>query len=211
MMINQHRLKVFFVRERLPTLMEDSTNTLMADKPRQKIVQIVKDYGNRLFRFIRGKVRSDEDAEDILQEVWYQLSRSVNVDEIEQISGWLFRVARNKIIDRYRKKKLDSLEDFSYEDEEGIPILKEILLADHTSPETEHLKELFWQELLAALEELPENQRQVFVWNELEDMTLQEIADKTGEKLKTIISRKGYAVKHLRRRLITTYNEFFMY
>jgi len=81
------------------------TYPLMApsDPPRQKIVQTVKDYGKRLFRFIRGKVRSDEDAEDILQEVWYQLSHSVNVNEIGQMSSWLLRVARNKIIDKYRR------------------------------------------------------------------------------------------------------------
>jgi RNA polymerase sigma factor (sigma-70 family) len=183
----------------------------MVDKPRQKIIQTVKDYGNRLFSFIRGKVRSDEDAEDILQEVWYQLSNSVNVTEIEQMSGWLFQVARNKIIDKYRKKKPDSLEELGFEDEQGDFSFKEMLLAGETNPETEYIRELFWQELFAALEELPENQRQVFIWNELEDMTLQQIADRTGEKLKTIISRKGYAVKHLRQRLKLLYKDFLTY
>nr|WKN37371.1 sigma-70 family RNA polymerase sigma factor [Tunicatimonas sp. TK19036] len=175
-----------------------------------KVVQVVKDYGTRLFRFIRGRVRSDEDAEDILQEVWYQLSHSVNIDEIGQISGWLYRVARNKIVDKYRKKKPESLEDYDY-GEEGEFSLKEILLADDSDPETEYLKELFWQELFMALEELPANQRLVFMENELENKTLQQIADETGEKLKTVISRKGYAVKHLRRRLETLYNEFISY
>jgi RNA polymerase sigma factor (sigma-70 family) len=183
----------------------------MVDKPRQKIIQTVKDYGNRLFSFIRGKVRSDEDAEDILQEVWYQLSNSVNVTEIEQMSGWLFQVARNKIIDKYRKKKPDSLEELGFEDEQGDFSFKEMLIAGETNPETEYIRELFWQELFAALEELPENQRQVFIWNELEDMTLQQIADRTGEKLKTIISRKGYAVKHLRQRLKLLYKDFLTY
>ncbi len=179
----------------------------MTDKPRQKVVQTVKEYGKRLFGFIRGRVKSDEDAEDILQDVWYQLSNVVNVDEIEQMSGWLFQVARNKIIDRYRKKTPDSLEDLSYEDDEGEFNVMDILLADNGNPETEYIREVFWRELFAALEELPENQRQVFVWNELEDLTLQEIADKTGENLKTIISRKGYAMKHLRKRLETLYND----
>jgi RNA polymerase sigma factor (sigma-70 family) len=86
-----------------------------------------------------------------------------------------------------------------------------MLLAGETNPETEYIRELFWQELFAALEELPENQRQVFIWNELEDMTLQQIADRTGEKLKTIISRKGYAVKHLRQRLKLLYKDFLTY
>ncbi len=85
--------------------MENLMDIRMNEKPGQKVVQVVKDYGGRLFRFIRGRVKSDEDAEDILQEVWFQLSNVVDVEGIEQISGWLFRVARNKITDRYRKKK----------------------------------------------------------------------------------------------------------
>ncbi len=181
------------------------------DSSRQKIVQTVKDYGKRLFRFIRGRVQSDEDAEDILQEVWYQLSHSANVNEIGQMSGWLFRVARNKIIDQHRKKKPVALDELSYLDEEGAFLLKEFLLTAPDSPETEYMQEVFWQELFAALEELPENQRQVFVWNELEEMTLQEIADKTGQNLKTVISRKGYAVKHLRKKLEILYRDYFNY
>src|ERR671913_1701870 len=102
----------------------------MADQSRQHIIQTVKDYSKRLFGYIRGKVRSDEDAEDILQEVWYQLSYAVNVTEIEQMSGWLFQVARNKIIDKYRKKKPYALEEFIYEDEQGAFNFKELLLVD---------------------------------------------------------------------------------
>jgi RNA polymerase sigma factor (sigma-70 family) len=183
----------------------------MADQKGQHIIQTVKDYSKRLFGFIRGKVKSDEDAEDILQEVWYQLSNAVNVTEIEQMSGWLFQVARNKIIDKYRKKKPYSLEEFTYEDENGDFDFKQLLLVDQTNPETEYIRELFWQALFAALEELPEKQRQVFVLNELEDMTLQQIAEQTGENLKTIISRKGYAVKHLRQRLELLYKDLLTY
>lgn len=191
--------------------MDHLSNTQMADKPRQNIVQAVKDYGNRLYGFIRGKVNTDEDAEDILQDVWYQLSNAVKANEIEQMSGWLFTVARNKITDKYRKQTTYSLEEQSYEDEDGEFNLGEILLIEDSNPETEYLKELFWKELFTALEELPENQKQVFVWNELEDMTLQQIADRTGENLKTVISRKGYAVKHLRKRLETIYHEILNY
>lgn len=187
--------------------MEDPADSLMPKSSPPSIVQVVTDYGSRLFRFIRGRVGSDEDAEDILQEVWYQLSHSVNIEEIEQVSGWLYRVARNKITDRYRKKKPDSLEDYTYGEDEAFS-LKDILLADTNDPAAEELKELFWQELFVALDELPENQRQVFVENELEDKPLRQIAEETGQKLKTIISRKGYAVKHLRRRLEALYNEF---
>lgn len=183
----------------------------MADTTRQNIVDTVRQYGNRLFGFIRGRVKTDEDAEDILQDVWVQLNNAVNIDEIEQMSGWLFQVARNKIIDRQRKKSTDSLDSLRYENEDGEFDFRDILLADDSTPETEYIKNVFWQELFEALEELPENQQQVFVMNELEDKTMQQIADETGEKLKTIISRKGYAVKHLRKRLETLYNELLNY
>jgi RNA polymerase sigma factor (sigma-70 family) len=191
--------------------MENSANITKVGVSRQKIIETVKAYGKRLFAFIRAKVKSDEDAEDILQDVWFQLSHSVEPDEIEQMSGWLFHVARNKIIDKHRKKTTASLDDYIYENEDGEFCLRDILLTDGNNPETEYLKEVFWQELLAALEELPVNQREVFIWNELEDMTLQEIADQTGEKLKTIISRKGYAVKHLREKLESLYLELLNY
>jgi RNA polymerase sigma factor (sigma-70 family) len=180
----------------------------MTATPKKSVASAMNNYGKRLSGFIRGKVNSAEDAEDILQEVWYQLSNLPSIDEIESISGWLYSVARNKITDLFRKKKHKSLNDFSFENEDGALSFKEILLLDETSnPDLAFFKELFWKELLAALDELPENQRQVFVQNELEDMTLQEIADQNHENLKTVISRKGYAVKHLRKKLNYLYNE----
>ena len=186
-------------------------NILMAGSQNQDIVTAVKSYGKRLLGFIRNRVKSDEDAEDILQDVWYQLSNVVNLGEIEQISGWLYRVARNKITDSYRKKTTESLEELGYEDEDGEWNFKELLLADPADPAMVQLREVFWEELMSALDDLPEKQRQVFIWNEMEDLTLQEIADKSGENLKTIISRKGYAVKHLRKRLENLYNDFLNY
>lgn len=168
------------------------------------IGSIVKDYGNRLFGFIRGRVNSDEDAEDILQDVWYQVSTLVDLDSINSISGWLFRVARNKLTDRYRRQKSVSVNITDDVEESGW--LNALASLDD-SPESRQFREIFWEELIDALDELPESQRQVFVMNELEDMTLQEIADKTQENLKTIISRKGYAVKHLRKRLADLYQE----
>jgi len=180
----------------------------MAGPSKQNIVKTITDYGKGLFSFIRGRVKTEEDAEDILQDVWYQLSNVVDIDDIEQMSGWLFRVAKNKIIDKYRKKSPGALEDLEYENEDGGFDFNDILLAGDDDPESVYLKELFWQELFIALDELPEAQRQVFVWNELEDKTLQQIADETGDNLKTIISRKGYAVKYLRQRLETFYNDF---
>jgi RNA polymerase sigma factor (sigma-70 family) len=188
--------------------MRDLTETEMAEKPQRSIAQTVREYGQRLSGFIRGRVRSEEDAEDILQDVWVQLSSAINLSEIEQMSAWLFRVARNKITDNYRKKSPDRLDDLAYEDEEGELDFGPLLLDNTTSPEDSYLRELFWEELMHALEDLPENQRQVFIWNELEDLTLQQIADQTGDNLKTVISRKGYAVKYLRKRLANFYEEF---
>jgi len=186
----------------------------MADRTKN-IVQAVSDYGKGLFNFIRGKVTTEADAEDILQDVWYQLSNIDDTDEIEQLRGWLFKVARNKIIDKSRKKTEQLIDDLvdgpdSYRDDDEEEFnLADVLLPDTNDPETEYIKDLFWQELFTALDELPENQKQVFVWNE--DKTLQQIADETGEKLKTIISRKGYSVKYLRSRLETLYHEFLDY
>ena len=178
---------------------------------KQNIIQTIKDYGNQLFGFIRSRVDIDEDAEDILQDVWYQLSVLQQSEAIESISGWLYRVAKNKIIDRSRKKQALSLDDFAFEEDGESFYMSEILLNDKHKPETEHLRQLFWKELFAALKELPEKQRTVFVLNELEDMTLQQIADKDGENLKTIISRKRYAVQHLRNRLENLNKEIFNY
>ena len=192
-------------------MVEDGTHINMADKPKQNIVQAVKDYGKKLFDFIRGRVNTDEDAEDILQDVWYQFSNISATETIEQVSGWLFAVARNKITDRYRKKQPELIDDLAYEGEDGEFYFTDILLADDDNPETQHLKSIFWEELFNALEELPENQRNVFVQNELEDKTLQQIADEQKENIKTIISRKRYAVQHLRKRLQHLYNDLINY
>lgn len=172
------------------------------------IKNTIQAFGKKLFGFIRGKVRSNEDAEDILQDVWYQLSSFGNLEDIENVSAWLYQVARNKVTDKYRKKTTDSLEDYAFEDSDGDLMFKEILLLDDSNnPDLALFKETFWGELERALQELPENQREVFVLSEMEDLTLQQIADLKGENLKTIISRKGYAVKHLRNRLNYLYEE----
>ncbi len=188
----------------------DERQAMVQNSP-QNIVGTVKQYGKRLFTFIRGRVKTNEDAEDILQDVWYQLSNAANLTEIDQMSGWLFQVARNKIVDRSRKKTTDLLEDLSVQSNDGEFNLANILLADDNNPEDEYIKNFFWQELFSALEELPQKQKQVFIMNELEDKTLKQIANETGENLKTIISRKGYAVKHLRKSLENIYNELLNY
>jgi RNA polymerase sigma factor (sigma-70 family) len=190
--------------------MQDDVELIMTGK-NQNIIQTVGQYGQQLLGFIRGKVRTDQDAEDILQDVWYQLSNLEEIEAIESVSGWLYKVAKNKITDRFRKKKSEHLEDHAYVNEDGELNFKEILLAETQTPEDAYFKKLFWEELMTSLEELPEKQRDVFVQNELEGIGLQEIADKTGENIKTIISRKGYAVKYLREKLNALYKDFLNY
>lgn len=188
--------------------MSRNASANMEENSKNTISNAFGKFGKGLTSFVRGKVNSSEDAEDILQDVWYQLSKFSNIDDIESMSGWLFQVAKNKITDLYRKKKPEPLENYSYENDEGEFSFKEILLLDDSdNPDLTLFKELFWSELLKALDELPENQRQVFILNEIEDYTLQEIADQTNENLKTIISRKGYAVKYLRKKLNYLYQE----
>ena len=179
----------------------------MAENRKDQITGVVTEYGNRLFRFIRGRVATTEDAEDILQDVWFQFSKAVGIEPIEQISGWLYRVARNRIIDRSRKRKEDLVADFEDRKEDSDQFLPKILLADNRTPETETLRSFFWEAMFEALDELPDKQRDVFVWHELEDQTFQEISDRTGVNIKTLISRKRYAVQYLRTRLQSLYDE----
>ena len=180
----------------------------MTATSKKNISTVVKQFGKRLLGFIRQRVSNEEDAEDILQDVWYQFTQTVDTEPIEQVSSWLFTVARNKITDRHRKKKADSLDDLLRTDEDGEgPDFSAILLDKSGDPEMSYLKSLFWKALQAALEELPEEQKSVFVWNELGDMSFKEISALTGENINTLISRKRYAVLHLRERLTTLYNE----
>ena len=154
-----------------------ATISLMAETEKQNIIsQAVKDYRGRLMSFIRPKVNNAEDAEDILQEVWFQFSNLTNVSEIINVGAWLYQVTRNKITDSYRKKKIENLEDFVYEDEDGSFSIKDILLLDDSeNPELLAFREEVWRELFAALEEMPEKQRFVFVENAIEGKKLQEI------------------------------------
>ena len=177
----------------------------VTDQPKQNIIQAVRAYGKRLFYFIRGRVNTDEDAEDIMQDVWFQFSNVMNSEPIEQTSAWLYRVARNRIIDKYRRPQPGSIDEMFTDDEESEFNFRDILLTE--TAETEHLRNLFWEQLFAALDELPGEQKQVFVWNELEDISFNEISKSTGEKINTLISRKRYAVLHLRKRLEQLYKE----
>jgi RNA polymerase sigma factor (sigma-70 family) len=191
----------------------------MPSSSRKNITAVISRFGRRLLGFIRQRVGSEADAEDILQDVWYQLTTTVDTESIEQISGWLFAVARNKIIDRYRKTRPESLDSLlqsgGYSGDSGGdsntdangPDLAGILLDESSNPETANLRALFWKALQDALEELPEEQRFVFEQQELAGLSFKEIADLTGENVNTLISRKRYAVIHLRERLLTLYHE----
>jgi RNA polymerase sigma factor (sigma-70 family) len=195
----------------------------MPSSTRKNITAVISQFGRRLMGFIRQRVGSEADAEDILQDVWYQLTTTVDTEPIEQISGWLFAVARNKIVDRYRKKRPESLEMLLQSRGGGAsggrggqtgsnstgdaPDLAGILLDESSNPETANLRALFWKALQDALEELPEEQRIVFEAHELTGLSFKEIADLTGENVNTLISRKRYAVIHLRERLLTLYHE----
>ena len=164
---------------------------------------IIRNTGGRLLRFIRARVASEADAEDILQDVWGQLVESLEEGPIEQVGAWLYTVARHRIIDGYRKGRPASLEALTQDvEEDGRPQeLAEFFPAVIQSAQTEQWRDQFWDALHGALAELPPEQRQVFVWHELEDLSFQDIAALTGEKVNTLLSRKHYAVLHLRQRL----------
>lgn len=183
----------------------------MAAERNKNISNTIKAISSRLFGFIKQRVASTEDAEDILQEVFYQFAG--NTEPIEQATGWLYKVARNKITDNYRKHKLPLADDIFTASESGEDNFnwKEMLMPSDSTPETEYLRNIFWEELKAALDELPPAQREVFILNEIEGVSFKEIAEQTGEGVATLISRKRYAVLHLRDRLQKLKDELINY
>lgn len=185
----------------------------MPEEKHKPVIQAITAYGKSLLGFIRRRVKNDADAEDILQDVWYQFSAVINSEPIEQTGAWLYRVARNKILDKHKKKSEMLLDDLisAEEDDDDSPDFKAILMTEATTPETEYLRNLFWEQLFFALDELPEEQRQVFIWHELDDKPFKEIAEHTGENVQTLVSRKRYAVVHLRKRLKQLYEEITEY
>jgi RNA polymerase sigma factor (sigma-70 family) len=172
------------------------------------IEQTVRKERGRLLAFIRRRVRTDEDAEDILQDVVYQLLTSYSVTEpIEKLTAWLFTAARNKIIDWYRKRRPGA--SLSSGTEGSGPLnLEEILFDPDQNPDEVFSRSLVWTELAAALDELPSEQRDVFIKHELDGRSFKEISDETGVGMNTLLSRKRYAVLFLRERLLDLYEEF---
>jgi RNA polymerase sigma factor (sigma-70 family) len=187
----------------------------MPEEKNSRTLQAIKAYGKNLLSFIRRRVKTDADAEDILQDVWYQLSVVVNSEPIEQTGAWLYKVATNKITDKYRKRSETLLDDLFFanddDDDDDDTSFRAILTTEATTPETEYLRNLFWEQLFMALDELPEEQKQVWLWQEMDDITFQEIAENTGVPVQTLVSRKRYAVLHLRKRLRQLYLEITQY
>ena len=198
--------------ETLP-LKLDATLAMTSGHQDQQIQEAVRAQRGRLLQFIRRRIPNEAEAEDVLQDVFAELVESYRLlKPVEQAAAWLFRVARNKITDLYRRKKAVSLENelvSGFDDEDDSLLLADVLPAHDDSPENRLLRETLMEALAEALEELPPNQRQVFVWHELEEKTFREMEAETGVPLKTLISRKHYAVQHLRKRLQKLYTELF--
>ena len=184
----------------------------MAPEQDQRISEAVKREQSRLRNFIRRRVPDSRDAEDILQDVFYELVEANRLlMPIEHVTGWLFRVARNRIIDLFRKKKPDSLSDAAIVDEDNELMqlqLEDLLPSPDAGPEALYARNVLLEELDLAVDELPDEQREVFVAHELEGYSFKEIAAQTGVSVNTLLSRKRYAVLHLRERLQNIYDEF---
>ncbi|OLD80928.1 MAG: RNA polymerase subunit sigma-24 [Acidobacteria bacterium 13_1_20CM_3_58_11] len=188
---------------------EPSSITSMTERDRQ-ISEIIAEERSRLRNFIRRRVPDPADAEDIVQEVFYELVEANRLlMPIEHVTGWLFRVARNRITDLFRKKKPEPFSDAAVEDEDGQVLqIEDFLPSPDAGPEALYARNVLLDELESAVDELPEEQRKVFVAHELEGRSFKEIAAQTGVGVNTLLSRKRYAVLHLRERLQSIYDEF---
>jgi RNA polymerase sigma factor (sigma-70 family) len=188
---------------------EPSSVTSMTEQGRQ-ISEIIAEERSRLRNFIRRRVLDPSDAEDIVQEVFYELVEANRLlMPIEHVTGWLFRVARNRITDLFRKKKQEAFSDAAVENEDGEVLqIEDLLPSPDAGPEAVYARNVLLDELELALEELPEQQRDVFVAHELEGRSFKEMAAQTGVSVNTLLSRKRYAVLHLRERLQSIYDEF---
>jgi RNA polymerase sigma factor (sigma-70 family) len=176
----------------------------------RRISEVVEREQSRLRSFIRRRVPDPRDAEDILQEVFYELVEANRLlMPIEHITGWLFRVTRNRITDLFRKKRPESFSDTALADEDDEPLqLVDLLPSPDAGPEALYARHVLLAELELAVDELPEEQREVFVAHELEGRSFKEMAAETGVSVNTLLSRKRYAVRHLRERLQSVYDEF---
>src|SRR5712691_8051867 len=174
----------------------------------QRISETVAREQPRLRNFIRRRVADPGDAEDILQDVFYELVAAYRLMQpVEQVGAWLFRVARNRIIDLFRKKKLEARKSDAMTNDAEALLLEDLLPSPDAGPEALFARRVLMDELDAALDELPEEQREVFIAHEIEGRSFKELAAQTGVSVNTLLSRKHYAVLHLRRRLQAIYDE----
>lgn len=174
----------------------------------RRITEAVKQEQSRLRNFIRRRVPDPRDAEDILQDVFFALIEANRLlVPIEHVTGWLFRVARNRITDLFRKKKPESLSEAVVEGEEESLTLGDLLPSPDAGPEALYVRSVLLEELEDALDELPEEQREVFVGHEIEGRSFKEMSAESGVSVNTLLSRKRYAVLHLRERLQSIYDE----
>jgi RNA polymerase sigma factor (sigma-70 family) len=197
-----------FVFTGMDTLLAHTTSMTEENK---KLAETVVRERSRLLNYIRQRVPEPGDAEDILQDVFYELVEAYRLPQpIEQVGAWLLRVARNRIIDRFRKKKPDhSLSDpVATDDESSLAMLEDLLPSPDAGPEAAYARAVVMEELYAALDELPEEQREVFIAHELEGQSFKELSQQTGLGINTLLARKRYAVLHLRRRLQAIHDEF---
>jgi RNA polymerase sigma factor (sigma-70 family) len=187
----------------------------MALEQDQRISEVVKREQSRLSNFIRRRVPDPRDADDILQDVFYELVEANRLlMPIEHVTGWLFRVARNRITDLFRKKKPESFSNTAVAsnddaDDEEVLRFEDLLPSPDARPEALYARSVLLAALELALDELPEEQRDVFVAHELEGRSFKEMAAETGVSMNTLLSRKRYAVLHLRERLQDIYDEFY--
>ncbi|MCU1257017.1 MAG: polymerase, sigma-24 subunit, subfamily [Candidatus Angelobacter sp.] len=181
----------------------------MALEQDQRISEVVKREQSRLRNFIRRRVPDPRDAEDIVQDVFYELVEANRLlMPIEHVTGWLFRVARNRITDLFRKKKPEPFSDAAVAGEDGDRLqIEDLLPSPDAGPEALYFRNLLLDELEVAVDELPDEQREVFVAHELEGRSFKELAAESGMSLNTLLSRKRYAVLHLRKRLQSIYDE----
>jgi RNA polymerase sigma factor (sigma-70 family) len=191
--------------------MDKAVGTLaMIAEQDQRLSEAINREQGRLRNFIRRRVANEAEAEDILQDVFYELIEAYRLMKpIEQVGAWLFRVARNRIIDAFRKKKPEALvNQKSHEGEDEEPVtLEDLLPSPEAGPEAEYARNILLEELDAALDELPDDQREAFVANELEGRSFKELSAETGVSVNTLLSRKHHAVLHLRWRLRSIYEE----
>ena len=173
----------------------------------RRISEVIQQERLRLLNFIRKRVDDEGDAEDILQDVFYELTEAYRLMRpIEQVGAWLYRVARNRIIDRFRRKAPAG--EVALNEDQGAPRLEDLLPSPDAGPEALYARSVIFDELDAALEELPEEQREVFIAHEMDGKSFKQLAEETGVSVNTLLSRKHYAILYLRRRLEAIYEEF---